>query len=103
MTTNVSSESLAAPVLTRVQVALALALLLGLQPVTTDLYLPALPQLTRALGASMGAAQQTMAYCCLSSASANILGRRRVGRQPVRCRNCALAAAVAERWPSCNS
>ena len=28
-------------------VALALSLLLGLQPVTTDVYLPALPMLTR--------------------------------------------------------
>ena len=33
--------------------AFALALLLGLQPVSTDVYLPALPMLTRALGAPM--------------------------------------------------
>lgn len=32
---------------------LLLALLLGLQPVTTDLYLPALPALTQGFGASM--------------------------------------------------
>ena len=34
-------------------VALALSLLLGLQPVTTDLYLPALPSITQGFGASM--------------------------------------------------
>jgi DHA1 family bicyclomycin/chloramphenicol resistance-like MFS transporter len=66
MSTSVSSALPPAPVLTRAQVALALALLLGLQPVTTDLYLPALPQLTRALGASMTMAQQTMAALLLA-------------------------------------
>ena len=34
-------------------VVVALALLLGIQPVTTDLYLPALPQLRDELGATM--------------------------------------------------
>eukprot|EP01041_Mallomonas_annulata_P023691 gene23691-44259_t len=33
-------------------VVLLLALLLGIQPVTTDLYLPALPALTTELGAT---------------------------------------------------
>jgi len=37
-----------------------ITLLLALQPVTTDLYLPALPGLQRALGASLGAAQLTL-------------------------------------------
>ena len=100
MTTNVSSESLAAPVLTRVQVALALALLLGLQPVTTDLYLPALPQLTRALGASMGAAQQTMAALLLVFGVGQLFWgpvADRVGRRPVLMLGLLLytAAAVA--------
>lgn len=45
---------------TQALAALALALLLGLQPVTTDFYLPALPLLRRELGASMSAAQLTM-------------------------------------------
>ena len=39
---------------------LVLALLLSIQPVTTDLYLPALPALTRSLGAPMAAAQLTL-------------------------------------------
>ena len=34
-------------------VVLALSLLLGLQPVTTDLYLPALPAMTQGFGATM--------------------------------------------------
>ena len=34
-------------------IVLLLALLLGIQPITTDLYLPALPALSQALGASM--------------------------------------------------
>ena len=37
-----------------------LTLLLGIQPVTTDLYLPALPTLQRDLGASVGGAQLTL-------------------------------------------
>ena len=86
MNSSVSSDPAPAPVLTRAQVALALALLLGLQPVTTDLYLPALPQLTRALGASLSAAQQTMAALLLAFGLGQLLlgpladrvGRRRV-------------------------
>jgi MFS transporter, DHA1 family, multidrug resistance protein len=41
-------------------VVLALTLLLGIQPVATDLYLPALPTLTQAFGASMSDAQLTL-------------------------------------------
>ena len=39
---------------------LVLALLLSIQPVTTDLYLPALPALTRDLGAPVAQAQLTL-------------------------------------------
>ena len=76
----------AKPVLSRARAAVALALLLGLQPVTTDLYLPALPQLTRELGASMGAAQQTMAAVLLAFGFGQLLLgplADRVGRRPV--------------------
>jgi hypothetical protein len=41
-------------------IVLLLSLLLGLQPVTTDLYLPALPALTEGFGASMAQAQLTL-------------------------------------------
>jgi MFS transporter, DHA1 family, multidrug resistance protein len=87
MSTSVSSDpSVSRPPLTRAQAALALALLLGLQPVTTDLYLPALPQLTRDLGASVGGAQQTMAALLLSFGFGQLLlgpVSDRVGRRPV--------------------
>lgn len=86
MSTSVSSESSSPPVLTRGQVALALALLLGLQPVTTDLYLPALPQLMRALGAGVAGAQQTMAALLLTFGLGQLAWgpvADRVGRRPV--------------------
>jgi DHA1 family bicyclomycin/chloramphenicol resistance-like MFS transporter len=41
-------------------VVLLLTLLLGIQPITTDLYLPALPTLQRDLGATMSATQLTL-------------------------------------------
>ncbi|WP_185957726.1 Bcr/CflA family efflux MFS transporter [Tepidiphilus olei] len=43
-----------------------LSLLLGLQPLTTDLYLPALPELTVQLGASLAEGQQTLAALLLA-------------------------------------
>jgi DHA1 family bicyclomycin/chloramphenicol resistance-like MFS transporter len=66
--------------------AWALALLLGLQPATTDIYLPALPALTRELGASMGAAQLTMSALILAFGVAQLFWgpvADRVGRRPV--------------------
>lgn len=39
---------------------LLLSLLMGLQPIATDLYLPSLPELTRSLGGSMAQAQLTL-------------------------------------------
>jgi len=66
--------------------ALALALLLGLQPVTTDLYLPALPRLTAELGATMAAAQLTMSLVLLAFGIGQLLMgplSDRFGRRPV--------------------
>lgn len=66
--------------------AFALALLLGLQPITTDVYLPALPILTRAFGADMGAAQLTMSALMLAFGVAQLFWgpvADRVGRRPV--------------------
>lgn len=86
MSTSVSSSPATPAVLSRAQVALALALLLGLQPVTTDLYLPALPQLRQALGASMTMAQQTMAALLLAFGLGQLVWgpvADRVGRRPV--------------------
>ena len=50
----------APPRVTPLLAAFALSLLLGLQPISTDVYLPALPMLTAALGAPMSSAQLTM-------------------------------------------
>jgi DHA1 family bicyclomycin/chloramphenicol resistance-like MFS transporter len=66
--------------------AVALALLLGLQPITTDVYLPALPTLTRALGAPMSAAQLTMSALMFAFGLAQLFWgpvADRVGRRPV--------------------
>lgn len=66
--------------------AFALALLLGLQPVTTDVYLPALPLLRRELGADMAAAQLTMSALILSFGLAQMVWgplADRLGRRPV--------------------
>ena len=41
-------------------VVMTITLLLGLQPITTDLYLPTLPTLQRELAASIGVAQLTL-------------------------------------------
>ena len=97
MSTSASSELLPPPALTRAHVALVLALLLGLQPVTTDLYLPALPALTRALGASMAAAQQTMAAVLLAFGLGQLAWgpvADRVGRRPVLLWGLALYSAA---------
>ena len=48
------------------QVVGVLSLLLGLQPVTTDLYLPSLPGLARELGAPMSGAQLTLSALILA-------------------------------------
>ena len=47
-------------------IVLVLSLLLGLQPVTTDLYLPALPALTQDLGATVAQAQLTLSGLLLA-------------------------------------
>ena len=67
-------------------VVLMLALLLGIQPVTTDLYLPALPTLTAELGARRSHAQLTLSALLLAfGVSQLVLGplSDRFGRRPV--------------------
>jgi MFS transporter, DHA1 family, multidrug resistance protein len=66
--------------------ALALALLLGLQPVMTDLYLPALPLLARELAAPMSSAQLTMSALILAFGLSQLVWgplADRFGRRPV--------------------
>lgn len=76
----------APPRVTPLLAAVALSLLLGLQPVTTDVYLPALPMLTAALGAPMTQAQLTMSALILAFGLAQMVWgpvSDRIGRRPV--------------------
>jgi DHA1 family bicyclomycin/chloramphenicol resistance-like MFS transporter len=74
------------PKMPRHRVVLILALLLGLQAVTTDLYLPALPALKEDLGASMSQAQLTLTALLLAFGISQLFWgplSDRFGRRPV--------------------
>jgi len=78
--------------------AVVMALLLGLQPVTTDLYLPALPLLARELAAPMSAAQLTMSLVLLAFGFGQLLLgplSDRFGRRPVLLGGLALHALAS--------
>ncbi len=67
-------------------IVLLLSLLLGLQPVTTDLYLPALPVLTAELGAPMAQAQLTLTALLLAFGVSQLVWgplSDRFGRRPI--------------------
>lgn len=67
-------------------VVLLLSLLLGLQPVTTDLYLPALPGLTEGFGGSMAQAQLTLTALLMAFGLSQLIWgplSDRFGRRPV--------------------
>jgi MFS transporter, DHA1 family, multidrug resistance protein len=62
------------------------SLFLGLQPITTDLYLPALPSMTQALGASMPQAQLTLSALLLCFGISQLIWgpvSDKYGRRPV--------------------
>ncbi len=67
-------------------VVTALVLLLGIQPITTDLYLPALPNLQQDLGASVATTQLTLSALIIAFGLAQLLCgplADRFGRRPV--------------------
>ncbi len=67
-------------------VVLVLSLLLGIQPVTTDLYLPALPALTEGFGAGMAQAQLTLSALLLAFGISQLFWgplSDRFGRRPI--------------------
>ena len=67
-------------------IVLVLSLLLGLQPITTDLYLPALPALTQGFGASLSQAQLTLTALLLAFGLSQMVWgplSDRFGRRPV--------------------
>ncbi len=88
----------ARPVVSLALAATTLALLMGLQPVTTDMYLPAFPLLTRELGAGMAAAQLTMSALILAFGVAQLVWgplADRFGRRPVLLLGLALYAMAS--------
>lgn len=65
---------------------LALSLLLGLQPLTTDLYLPALPFITSSFDGNMSQAQLTLSALLLSFGASQLIWgpiSDRFGRRPI--------------------
>ena len=67
-------------------IVLVLSLLLGIQPVTTDLYLPALPSITQGFGASMPQAQLTLTAMLLAFGASQLVWgplSDRFGRRPI--------------------
>ncbi len=72
--------------MTPVVVVMTVTLLLGLQPVTTDLYLPTLPTLQRDLGASISAVQLTLSALIICFGLGQLVCgplSDRFGRRPV--------------------
>ncbi|MGY4828429.1 multidrug effflux MFS transporter [Sphaerotilaceae bacterium SBD11-9] len=87
-------------------VVVVLTLLLGVQPVTTDLYLPALPTLTRELQASMSSAQLTLSVLMICFGVGQLVCgplADRFGRRPVLLAGLSLytlASALSAAAPS---
>ena len=67
-------------------VVFLLALMMGIQPVTTDLYLPALPALATNLNATMAQAQYTLSALLLAFGASQLVWgplSDRFGRKPI--------------------
>lgn len=98
MTTTTGTAAAAAPVqLSAALAAFSLAVLLGLQPITTDIYLPALPLLARELAAPMSGVQLTMSGLILAFGFGQMLWgpvADRVGRRPALLSGLALYTAA---------
>jgi len=72
--------------MTTAVVVTLLTLLFGIQPISTDLYLPALPTLRHELGSSIGAAQFTLSALIICFGFGQLLCgplADRFGRRPV--------------------
>jgi DHA1 family bicyclomycin/chloramphenicol resistance-like MFS transporter len=87
-----------APVLSPLQTAGGLALLLGLQPVLTDMYLPALPEVAATLQAPLSSVQLTMSALILSFGLMQLVWgpvADRIGRRPVLLMSLALMVVAS--------
>ena len=84
-------------------VVVILALLMGIQPVTTDLYLPALPDIAEGFGATMAQAQYTLSALLLSFGISQLIWgplSDRYGRKPILLAGLSMytLAAVGAAW-----
>jgi DHA1 family bicyclomycin/chloramphenicol resistance-like MFS transporter len=81
-----ATDATDAPRMTPAVVVMTLTLLLGIQPISTDLYLPALPTLQRELVASVGATQLTLSALIICFGLGQLVCgplSDRFGRRPV--------------------
>jgi DHA1 family bicyclomycin/chloramphenicol resistance-like MFS transporter len=90
-------------VMSSTTVVFVLTLLLGIQPVTTDLYLPALPAIAEGFGASVAQAQFTLSALLLSFGISQLIWgplSDRFGRKPILLVGLGLytVAAVGAAW-----
>ena len=84
-------------------VVFILALLMGIQPVTTDLYLPALPAIAEGFGATMAQAQYTLSALLLAFGVSQLIWgplSDRFGRKPILLAGLSMYtfAAVGAAW-----
>lgn len=84
-------------------VVFLLAMLMGIQPITTDLYLPALPAIAEGFGASMAQAQYTLSALLLAFGVSQLIWgplSDRFGRKPILLVGLSLytLAAVGAAW-----
>jgi len=81
-----AASAVAPPSMSAGLIVLILSMLLGIQPVTTDLYLPALPALTEGFGAAMSQAQLTLSALLLAFGVSQLIWgplSDRFGRRPI--------------------
>lgn len=103
-TYNVSIKRIAyASLMSQATVVFILALLMGIQPVTTDLYLPALPAIAEGFGATMEQAQYTLSALLLAFGISQLIWgplSDRFGRKPILLAGLSLytIAAVGAAW-----
>lgn len=93
-----TSISAVKPSIAPTTAAIGLAMLLALQPASTDIYLPALPALTKALAAPMVLAQLTMSVLILAFGFGQLFWgpvADRVGRRPALQFSLSLFAAAS--------
>ncbi len=91
--TTLASTASTQPPMSAGLIVLILSMLLGIQPVTTDLYLPALPMLTESFAAAMPLAQLTLSALLLAFGCSQLIWgplSDRFGRRPILL--CGLAA-----------